>query len=70
MTKLYSDKVIQNDKLYNEKRLHNYIVIIRQMKKYDICKQGWQSEYYSRIYTSNAVGRRRALVGRPEPEAG
>ena len=57
-------------KSYTVKELHNYIVIIRQIKKVhyvqatDVVRAS-----YSRIYASNAVGRRRVRVGRPEPEA-
>ena len=71
--RLHNTKVIQYKsytmiKLYSEK-LYNYVVIIRQRKRYIIHKQSSQSEHHPSMYSSSAVGRRRIRTGRPEPEA-
>ena len=48
---------------YTVQKLYNYVVIIRQRKRYNIYKQRSQSEHHSSMYSSNAVGRRRIRTG-------
>ena len=57
-TRLYSEKVIQLHSHHTANKKIQYI------QATDVFRTS-----YSRIYASNAVGRRRVRVGRPEPEA-
>ena len=56
--KLYSEKVTQLHSHHTAKEKTQYVQTV------DVVRAN-----YSRMYASNAVGRRRVRVGRPEPEA-